>query len=164
MLVFSGALLPAGNLSCPPLPLTSRGQLQPLVMTNFIATPRQAQGHCAEVRTVTHSLFLEPSGKSDVEEEVPLSTGGSLIKPPCGAIVMEFQYRFTQSDGPPLAELRLPSQLCVKQDAEPQCCPVPNTFPPSLPADISPETAGHKQRGPGGGGDWGKGGCEQGSP
>ena len=75
MLVFSG-LFQLRTLSCPPPASHFQGDSSFVVMTNFIATPRQAQGHCAEVRTVTHSLFFEPSGKSNVEEEVPRSIGG----------------------------------------------------------------------------------------
>lgn len=70
-----------------------------------------------------------------------------------------FRHRFTQSNSPPWAGLRLPSQLCAKQDAEPHC-------PPNLPNPCrltsTPGQPGRSLEG-----SWegtGAGGCEQGSP
>lgn len=56
-----------------------------VIMTNFIATPRQVQGYCAEVRTATHppSLLLGPRA----EEKVPLRVEDRI---PEGTIMVEF--------------------------------------------------------------------------
>lgn len=48
-----------------------------VVMTNFIATPQQAQGYCAEVRTAVHAPFFNPQGKVTWKRrEVSLGFGG----------------------------------------------------------------------------------------
>lgn len=60
-----------------------------MIMTNFIVTPHQAQGYCAEVRTATHPLspLPGPTRENNVEEGVPLSIEDRL---PQGNAMVEF--------------------------------------------------------------------------
>lgn len=102
-------------------------------MTNFIATLQQVQGYCAEVRTATCPLapILGPIGENNMEEEVPLAIKDRL---PRGNAMVDFRHRFTQSNSLLLAVETLPSQLCVKQDADPQRPPNLQTLTSLLPA------------------------------
>lgn len=63
VLGFLGLFSQLRALPSPPPASHFQGDNSFVVMTNFIATPRQAQGHCAEVRTVAHPPFLDPQGK-----------------------------------------------------------------------------------------------------
>lgn len=61
-----------------------------VVMTNFIATPQQTQGYCAEVRTV-HAPFFNPQGKVTWKRRSPWALEVKLDRLPAGATVVEFR-------------------------------------------------------------------------
>ena len=58
--VLGGAVLPTQSPGLPSPAPHFQGDSSFVIMTNFIATPRQAQGYCAEVRTATHPLSPLP--------------------------------------------------------------------------------------------------------
>lgn len=60
-------------------------------MTNFIVTPRQAQGYCAEVRTAAHPSFFHPKGETTWKRRSPWALDVQLDRLPAGATVVEFQ-------------------------------------------------------------------------
>lgn len=73
-----GAVLPAQSPAS-----HFQGDSSFVVMTNFIVTPHQSQGYCAEVR-LPNLPPPSPQGESHQEEEVPLGTGGEAGEASCG--------------------------------------------------------------------------------
>lgn len=85
-----GALSPAQSPALPSPTSHFQGDSSFVVMTNFIATPRQAQGHCAEVRTFPSSP-LGPAGKNTRKRKPPWASEGKPDRLPAGTTVVEFQ-------------------------------------------------------------------------
>lgn len=75
-----GAVLPAQSPAS-----HFQGDSSFVVMTNFIVTPHQAQGYCAEVRPPT--IPPSPRGESHMEGEVPRALEVKLGRLPAGAAV-----------------------------------------------------------------------------
>lgn len=125
----SWAILPAHS----PAPHL-QGDSSFVVMTNFIITPHQAQGYCAEVRTAAHPSFFNPKGKMTWQRRSPWAPEVKLDRLPLGPQGWNFRHGFAQSNRPPSTVLRLPFQLYAKQDAEP-------LWPPNLQVPTFPHTA-----------------------
>ena len=126
------ALLPTQSPALPSPTPHFQGDSSFVIMTNFIVTPHQAQGYCAEVRTATHPLspLPGPQGKITWKRKSAWTLKIGSLR---AMLWWNFRHRFTQSNSLLLA-VRLPSQLCVKQDAEPWCPPNPQALTSLLPA------------------------------
>lgn len=77
-----GAVLPAQSPAS-----HFQGDSSFVVMTNFIVTPHQAQGYCAEVRLPT-TLLLHPKGKVTRKRRSPWALEVKLGRLPAGAAVV----------------------------------------------------------------------------
>lgn len=82
-----GAVLPTQSSVLPSPTPHFQGDSSFVIMTNFIATPHQAQGYCAEVRTAIHSLSLLLTGENIMEEEIALGTEDRISQ---GKAMVEF--------------------------------------------------------------------------